>query len=61
MDIPSLIALVVGVVLLFYCVRFVITLSLSFAFLLLVLTVGSVLSFILHPGFRSIVISLRGV
>ncbi|ULA67270.1 MAG: hypothetical protein LZF62_230043 [Nitrospira sp.] len=61
MDIPSFIALVVGVVLFFYCVRFLIKLSLSLAFLLLVLTVGSVLSFILLPGFRSIVGSFRGV
>jgi len=47
--------------LLFYCVRFLIKLSLSFALLLLVLTVGSVLSFILLPGVRSIVSSFRGV
>lgn len=61
MDIPSLIALVLGVVLCFYCIRFLIKLSLSFALLLLVLTVGSVLSFILLPGFRSIIGSFRGV
>ncbi|HPV83294.1 MAG TPA: hypothetical protein PK866_09220 [Nitrospira sp.] len=61
MDILSFMALVVGVVLLFYCVRFLIKLSLSFALLLLVLTVGSVLSFILLPGVRSIVSSFRGV
>ena len=61
MDILSLMVLVVGVVLLFYCVRFLIKLSLSFALLLLVLTVGSLLSFILLPGFRSIVSSFRGV
>jgi len=61
MDILSFMALVVGVMLLFYCVRFLIKLSLSFALLLLVLTVGSVLSFILLPGVRSIVSSFRGV
>ena len=61
MDILSFMALVVGVVLMFYCVRFLIKLSLSFALLLLVLTVGSVLSFILLPGVRSIVSSFRGV
>lgn len=61
MDILSFMALVVGVVLLFYCVRFLIKLSLSFALLMLVLTVGSVLSFILLPGVRSIVSSFRGV
>jgi hypothetical protein len=60
MEIPSLIATVAGVVLFFYCVRLLINLSLSFALLLLLLTVSGALSFILLPSVRSILSSLRG-
>lgn len=60
MEIPSLIAIVAGVVLFFYCVRLLINLSLSFALLLLLLTVSGALSFILLPSVRSILSSLRG-
>ena len=61
MELPSLIILVVGVVLLFYVLRALIKLSLSLALFVLVLTVGGVLSFLLLPGVRSIVSSLKNV
>ncbi|ULA59521.1 MAG: hypothetical protein LZF60_140060 [Nitrospira sp.] len=61
MDILSLLALLVGMVVLFYFVRALIKLSLSLALFLLVLTVGGVLSFLLLPTVRSIVSSLRSV
>ncbi len=61
MELPFLIALLLGMVLLFYLVRALIQLSLSLALFLLVLAVGGVLSFLLLPGVRSIVSSLRSV
>ncbi len=61
MDILSLIALVVGAMLLIVCLRALIKLSLSFAMLLLILTVSGALSFILLPSVRSLFSSLRGV
>lgn len=61
MDIPSLIALMVGAVLLIYCLRVLIKLSLSFAMLLLILTVSGALSFLFLPSVRSLFSSLRGV
>ncbi|MBS0170735.1 MAG: hypothetical protein JSR62_10315 [Nitrospira sp.] len=54
MEIPSLIALVVGAVLLIYCLRALIKLSLSFAMLLLILTVSGALSIIFLPSVRSL-------
>ena len=59
MDIPSLIALLVGVILLFYCVRAVVRFSLSFFLFLLALTAGGVLSFFLQPTVRSLISSFR--
>lgn len=61
MEVPSLIALVVGAVLLIYCLRALIKLSLSFAMLLLILTVSGALSFIFLPSVRSLFSSLKGV
>lgn len=60
MEIPPLIALVVGAVLFFYCVRALIKLSLSFALFLLFITVGGALSLMFLPIVRSMFVSLRG-
>jgi len=59
MEISSLIALLIGMVLLFYCIRVMIRLSLSFLLFLLALTVGGLLSFFLLPTVRSILSSFR--